>query len=143
MKARSNPPRQMHRVLLAAGEARRARRQDQLGERAGFREAGEGIFELVTSRRGGHVYLSVHGHLDEGTSSSFSEAVETLLRGGARSIVVDLGGATVDDEAGASALDGARGMLEGHEGELMLKSPRGSTLALLGRMGLRSAFLIG
>ena len=93
-------------------------------------------------RHGGHVYLEVVGELRGANAGAFSDAVRTLVGAGERSLVVDLAQATVLDQSGVSALDGARMLLSLHNGELVLKSPRSGTLRLLELAGLGNSFTV-
>ena len=93
-------------------------------------------------RHADHVYLEVVGGLGGANAPEFSEAVRTLVGAGARSLVVDLGQATVVDHSGVSALEGARTLLSLHNGELVLKSARSGTLRLLELAGLGDSFTV-
>ncbi len=156
---------QIQRVLLSVGEANRLRRSHP---RTGTGEAAstersyaahpsseghdrttvsavpdiERPFELGTTRRGGHVYLAIVGDLDATSSVAFTEAIEALVGGGTRSIVVDLARATIVEGPGLSALDEARGLMEARHGEFVLKAPHSDTLALLARKGQAGTFTI-
>lgn len=138
--------RQVQRVLWSVGEAhrlRRSRRQPATGQATARSDSSTwrgSRCELVTTRRGGHVYLSVVGDLDAASSRPFSEAVRALVDGGARSVVVDLGRAAVVEGPGLAALEAGRSAAQARHGELVLKSPRSATLALLERSGLSGAF---
>ncbi|HET7719631.1 MAG TPA: STAS domain-containing protein, partial [Acidimicrobiales bacterium] len=67
--------------------------------------------------------------------------VQALAEAGARSVIVDLGGAVVD-AGGLNALVTASARLEDLKGELVLKSPRSDTLRLLDMTGLSNSFVI-
>lgn len=127
-------------LLWAAGEAHRLRRGRTGG--AGQLPTGGDGFELQETTQGGRVHLSVVGELDAASAARFSESVQALVGAGARSIVVDLGRARVVDGPGLWALRGGRMLVEAHRGELVLKSPRSDTLAVLERARLGDAFPI-
>ena len=93
-------------------------------------------------RHAGHVDLEVVGELGGANAREFSEAVRTLVRAGERSLVVDLGQATVVDQSGVSALEDARTLLSSDNGELVLKSARSETLRLLELAGLGDSFTV-
>lgn len=162
MEAEHRGGRQFQRVLWAIGEARR-RRLSAPGAAEpppAAREAGSTIpaaiaaglgltpwtakgadLGLSVAGRGGQALLSVAGHLDAGTAPRLMARVQALADDGARSVVVDLGGAAVD-ASGLDALVTASALLEELNGELVLKSPRSDTLRLLDLAGLSDTFVI-
>lgn len=82
------------------------------------------------------------GRLDVTTSGAFLRMVRLLIARGARSVVVDLGGAEVD-ASGMRALAVAQRRLERRRGEMILKAPRSGTLTLLSEAGLIDRFPLG
>ena len=97
--------------------------------------------DLSVGVRGGQAVLGVGGELDGETAPIFLERVQALADGGARSVIVDLGGAAVDAR-GLDALVGASALLARSKGEIVLKSPRSDTLKILDLAGLGSSFVI-
>lgn len=157
----------IQRLLWSTGEARRRRlgapmpagpalgrrrpeaqphwspRSDGIADAVGppSSQGGSPRLELTVAVRSGQAVLGVLGQLDGETGAAFLERVQALAEQGARSMVVDLGGALVD-EGGLDALVGASGIIDRHRGELVLKSPRSETLKLLERAGLGAGFVI-
>lgn len=62
--------------------------------------------------------------MDWSTAPEFLDRMRALVDGGARSVVVDLGGAELLDHAGLIALVSASTLLEETKGEMLLKLPR-------------------
>jgi anti-anti-sigma factor len=165
--ARSHPHSAHHvqRFLWAVGEAQRRRRERAAiaarsatapavvptipaagaagqGLMAEAASDNEGSLEICLAVRGGRVNLSLVGKLDWRTVPWFVARVSALIDEGARSIVVDLGGAEVVDRHGAAALLSASTLLDQRKGEMVLKSPRSDTIKLLGVTGLGHQFII-
>lgn len=150
---------QLQRVLWAIGEARRRRLSPpgDAGATPGAVDAGPTTgatfaaavgspatgapLGLSVAGRGGKALLSVTGELDAETAPRFLAQVQALAEAGARSVIVDLGGAVVD-AGGLNALVTASARLEDLKGELVLKSPRSDTLRLLDMTGLSNSFVI-
>lgn len=152
--------RQLQRVLWAIGEARRRRLSPPDAADAALR-AGDAptaggevaatgpapwtakgaYLDLSVAGRGGKALLSVAGELDAGTAPRFLAHVQALAEAGARSVIVDLGGASVD-AGGLGALVTASALLKDLRGELVLKSPRSDTLRLLDMTGRSDSFVI-
>ena len=151
--------RQLQRVLWAIGEARRRRLSPPgaAGATPGAVDAGPttgaafaaavgptdrgAYLDLSVAGRGGKALLSVTGELDAETAPRFLARVQALAEAGARSVIVDLGGAAVD-AGGLNALVTASTLLEDLRGELVLKSPRSDTLRLLDMTGRSNSFVI-
>ena len=151
--------RQLQRVLWAIGEARRRRLSPPgpAGATPGAVDAGSTTgaafaaavgptatgapLNLSVAGRGGKALVSVAGELDAETAPRFLAQVQALAEAGARSVIVDLGGAVVD-AGGLNALVTASARLEDLKGELVLKSPRSDTLRLLDMTGLSNSFVI-
>lgn len=131
-EARAPRESNLQRFLWSVGEARRRRRSATAVAR----------LDLRSRRHADHVYLEVVGELGGANARDFSEAVYTLIGPSDHTLVVDLGRAMVFDQAGVSALEGARKLLSRHDGELVLKSPRSETLRLLELAGLGNSFTV-
>lgn len=65
-------------------------------------------FDIVESRRGDHVVLTVTGELDPISSPGLRERIVGLLAEGESKIVVDLEGVSFLDSSGLNALVAAR-----------------------------------
>lgn len=147
----------VQRLLWSVGEARRHRRSEPaLAEGSPAAEAPPATLpalvlpalpathlpvELSVTTRGARAVLSVVGELDGDTAPTFLERVQSLADEGTRSVVIDLGGAHVDP-GGVDALAGASALLAQRKAELVLRSPRSSTLKLLHVAGLGSSVVI-
>ena len=92
--------------------------------------------------RGARVHLSLVGEVDRLTAPEFLDRMRALVDGGARSVVVDLGGTEFLDHAGLVALVSASTLIGEAKGEMLLKSPRSGTLEKLSRAGLSDRFII-
>lgn len=105
---------------------------------------GAGDFSLWSTKTDhhGHACLTVVGELGCESVALFSWVVSGLVRSGARRVTIDLSHATVTENAGLWALETERMSLIARHGELVLRSPRSGTLALLKRFGLGYAFSI-
>lgn len=148
----------VQRLLWSVGEARRHRRGDPvLAERPPGAEAHPATLpaapgfpalpgtrlpvELSVTTRGARAVLTVLGELDGDTAPAFLERVQSLADEGTRSVVIDLGAAHVDP-GGVGALARASALLAQRNAELLLRSPRSSTLKLLDLAGLGSRVVI-
>lgn len=152
----------VQQLLWSVGEARRLRRSKPvLADRPAAAEAPSATVpaalaaalglpavpakhspvELSVTTRGARAVLSVVGGLDGETAPAFLERVRSLADEGARSVVIDLGGAEVDP-GGVDALAGASALLARRKAELVLRSPRSNTLKLLDLAGLGSSVVI-
>lgn len=154
--------RQFQRVLWAIGEARRRRLNppDAADRASGAGQAGSTVpagtaadvgltpwtangacLDLSVAVRGGQALLNVVGELDAETAPRLMGRVQALADDGARSVIVDLGGAAVG-AGGLDVLVAASALLEELNGELVLKSPRAHALRLLDLAGLSNSFVI-
>lgn len=166
-RAETHPQKMVQRLLWAIGEGHRRGREEVVAEvptepkvaemadttiPAAIAAAvglGAGRFSAPHTRlglsvaiRGARVHLSLVGEVDWVTAPEFLDRMRALVDGGARSVVVDLGGAEFLDHAGLLALVSASTLLEEAKGEMLLKSPRSGTLEKLSRAGLSDRFII-
>lgn len=164
-RARTHPQKMVQRFLWGVGEGHRRSRADVVAEvptepaaaelddttlpaaigvaaGAGRLPASQTRLSVSVAIRGARVHLSLVGDVDRLTAPEFLDRVRALVEGGARSVVVDLGGAEFLDDAGLVALASASTLLDETEGEMLLKSPRSGTLAKLSRAGLSDRFII-
>jgi anti-sigma B factor antagonist len=102
--------------------------------------------EIRTSRSEGAARLELHGELDLGTAPVLDEAVEEVLDGGCRDLVLDLGGTTFLDSSGLGALMRVRRAADEHQARMAVVSPPGSEARVVielsrtaGIVGLRDA----
>lgn len=158
-----HPGRQAQRLLWPIGDAYRRSAVVIAGRLAGAEVAGTPIpaagasfapalgapagagaphLDLSLAVHGGRAHLSLVGELDGFTAPEVLRRVRALVEGGARSVVVDLGGTEVIDSHGLAALVSASTLLDQHKGEMVLKSPRSATLKLLNLAGLGNRFVI-
>ena len=138
------PGRQVQRVLWSVYEAHRLRRS---GRQPATGQAMRDRLDLVREPLRARDEPTGRACLRGGRGRPGRRQLSPVLGGrqgprrrGARSVVVDLGQATVVEGPGLAALEAGRSAAQARHGELVLKSPRSATLALLERSGLSGTF---
>ena len=89
---------------------------------------------------GGHTVVEVHGEVDVYTAPMLRERLIELIRGGARSLVVDLSQVDFLDSTGLGELVGALKRLRTAGGVLVLVCPKESLLKIFRITALDQVF---
>jgi anti-anti-sigma factor len=91
---------------------------------------------LTVDRRGARAYIVIEGDVGAAGADRLRWYMDSLLRCGVRSVVVDLAGAGAMGASAIWTLRRAGGALAARDGELILTSPRSEALRLLALAGL-------
>jgi len=102
----------------------------------GARSTRADVFDVSVRRHAGRTCVEVAGDIDVFTAPLFSKELSAVIEGGARSVAVGVGGVEFADSTFVHALVSGYRQLRGRGGELVLESPRRSTLRLLELCGL-------
>ncbi len=89
-----------------------------------------------------HACLHLVGEFDMSTASVFDEAVALAEAHGPTMLVIDLAGITFIDSSGLNRLVMALKRQRERSGEVVLRSPRPSTLRVLEMVGLTKLFTV-
>jgi anti-sigma B factor antagonist len=88
------------------------------------------------SQGSGYVVVAVAGEIDAATECAFRDALASALARGQPRVVVDLAGVTFMGSTGIGVLMGARRVLAGQGGSLVLAGPRGMVAQVLSLTGV-------
>jgi len=91
---------------------------------------------ISVSPEPGYVVVSVAGEIDIATAAPFRERLASVICGGARRVVVDLGRVTFMASAGVAVLMGMHRVLAGQSGSLVVASPSPAVGRVLSVVGL-------
>lgn len=97
-------------------------------------------FHVSVTTVDGAAIVRVVGDLDCYTAPQLRSALVALVSGGARQVVLDVGGTQFIDSTGLSVLVGGLKRLREHGGTMIVKSPTDSTRRLFEITGLTSVF---
>jgi anti-sigma B factor antagonist len=98
-----------------------------------------GNFELVRGRDEEHAHawrLTVTGDFDMSEVDTFDQAIDELVEGGGRLLILDLGDVSFLDSSGLRAVIRAKKLLAEHDGRLAITGLSGAAQRVLELSGL-------